>query len=79
MRYVKPGDRVRVAAKTPYEPLATSIRSRQTEDGFLVENVTHTRRADFGGADIPSTVQIRYEDGSLSGALYVEIFEIITE
>lgn len=69
-----PGDRVRVAANTTYEPLAARLRERQTDEGFLVEEVAE-QPAHGGGSFV--VMRVRYPDGLMSGALYAEIFERI--
>jgi hypothetical protein len=78
-QYFRPGDRVRVAAKTIYPPLAKAMRKRQTDDGFeIVASVMHNWKkttSDDPYIDNYEFVVICYADGSYSGALNAEIFE----
>lgn len=71
-----PGDRVRVAAVTSYEPLARRIRERESTEGFVIEEVVE--QSLYGGGSMV-VVKVRYPDGKFSGAINAEIFERISQ
>lgn len=60
------GDQVRLKAANPYPPLAKLIAAK-AQSPYTLESVWSIGEADF--------VKIRWSDGTLSGALYAEMFE----
>jgi hypothetical protein len=73
----QPGEVVRVRTKTMYEPLAHLMRERQTDAGFEIVKSDICKYARYTDefTSTYETVQVRYPDGSLSGAIYADIFE----
>jgi hypothetical protein len=77
---IQPGDKVQVAKKTAFEPLARVLREKYPNQPFIVETVQEQSlcRYPVYGDSTYTVVTVRYPDGLRSGALYASIFEKTT-
>lgn len=73
------GQTVRVREDAPYPPMARLMRERQTDEYFRVERseIEKFARAPDTHTGDYEVIQVRYPDGSLSGAIYADIFELV--